>query len=180
MLKRDKEAFKDFVSSDNNKREEAARYFNNLELGHFEDHPPSKTLVKEHISSLEEIVTNSKSQIETEWAIQFCADVEYINLGMKPLIYKLISSDQCNFIPTILWGISQNSNDFTDVGELLKKLTSHKDREVRWRIPYVMLQMPEFTPSMMEALDMLKYDEDKTTQLYIKQCQNSKKWPKNV
>lgn len=177
MLKKDKEYFINFTSDTPSKRSEAIEYFNSLENGHFEDHPPSRKLVKEYIKNLESIVISSSNPDEVDWAIQFCADVEYISPSMKPAIYKLLESGNCSFIPTILWCISRNPEHFIDCGNVFKRLTVNRDREVRWRLPYVILQMPEITDDMVETINMLQNDNDETTQLYIRQCQKSPKWP---
>jgi hypothetical protein len=177
MLKKDKVAFLDFVSCDKGKRSQATQYFNDIEEGYFEDHPLTKKLVKENITNLEVIISGDGLDVEKEWAIQFCADVEYVSEKMKPEIYNLLSSGSCNFIPVILWCISQNTNTFSDVGPILLSLTNHKDREVRWRIPYVILHMPFITEGMVSAVQDLKKDKDQTTQHYIERCVKSKKWP---
>ena len=177
MLKIDKDYFYDFISDDSHKRKAAVEYFDALENGHFEDHPTSKKLVKENIKNLESIVLNSEQPLETEWAIQFCADAEYISPAMKPAIYNLLNNGECTFIPTILWCISQNPEHFTDCGTSFITLANHQDREVRWRIPYVILQMPQITDDMIKVISLLSNDTDQTTQLYIKHCHQSQKWP---
>ncbi len=53
------------------------------------------------------------------------------------------------------------------MGALLVPLASNPDREVRWRVAYLISKMKALDPGMRQALAILRTDKDRTTQVYV-------------
>lgn len=171
MLKKDKEAFLDFVSGDPARMRPALSHFVSQEKGHFEDHPPSSTLVRAHVPALMQLWHSEAAPECRSWIVQFIADAGVISAPVKPIVLSALRDPACTYLPTLLYLIGTEPALFHDIGPELKTLARHHDREVRWRVAYVISKMKEPSTEMRAAVAILKGDRDQTTQTYVRECE---------
>lgn len=171
MLKQDRQTFLKFVSGERQSVEAAVADLNSRERGHFEDHPMSSRFVADHIASLIQLWNENSVPGCREWVAQFVADAKLADSRVKPLIVTELGNPDCRCLPTLLYLVSTNPDTFSDSGYLLLDLARHFDREVRWRVAYVMSKMQELDSDMRQAVQILKADSDHTTQIYVRECE---------
>ena len=170
MLKRDKEAFLALISGDDDKVRRALEELNSRELGHFEDHPVSAKLIKEHLPALINLWNASSDGTCREWVLQFIADAGVAEPAVKPLVLQALSDPKSRLLPSVLYLMGTQPALFADVGELLVPLVRHPDEAVRWRIAWFISKVRSASPSMMKAIQTLKGDTYDTTQVYVREC----------
>jgi len=170
VLIKDQQAFLDFVSGERSRIENALKELEARERGHFEDHPMSPKLVKAHLSALVALWHRNPVEGCRDWAFQFVADARVVDPSVKPLITSALADKSCTYLPTALYLMSTRTDLFADVGELLLPLASSPDREVRWRVAYVISKMKTLDTGMRQALRILRDDKDHTTQVYVEAC----------
>jgi hypothetical protein len=169
MLKRDKQTFLEFISRDRRRMEAALTDLNARERGHFEDHPMSSRFIAEHIPSLIQIWRVSSVSGCRDWVAQFVADAGVADERLKPLIVSGLSDPSCRRLPTLLYLVSTRPEVFCDVGPLLLELARHPDKEVRWRVAYVISKMRKMDGAMHQAVKILRTESDHTTQVYVRE-----------
>jgi|GEM_PF-5716556 hypothetical protein len=170
MLKKDKEDFLALVSGDATLTQKAVESLKSRERGHFEDHPMSSKFVKQYLNELVDVWRNSPNDGAREWTLQFIADAGVANEHTKPLICAALSDRSCMFLPTVIYLMSTSPELFADSGSYLVPLTSHPDREVRWRVAYFISKLKSPDQDMKKCIEYLKSDRDGTTQLYVRAC----------
>lgn len=170
MLKRDKEVFLSFVSGDEKKIQDALSELASRELGHFEEHPISARLVKEHLPALIDLWNSNSTAACKGWVLQFIADARISDPVVKPLIVRALGQPNSSILPTVLYLMGTQPSQFSDVGELLIPLTQHRDSSVRWRIAWFISKLQRPSPAMQAAIQALKGDAHGTTQDYVRQC----------
>lgn len=167
MLKNDQEVFLDLVSGEESRIKKALTEIKARERGHFEDHPMSTKLVREHLPALLHLWRENPIDGCREWAFQFIADARVVDPQVKPLIVASLSEQNCRYLPTVLYLMSTKPGLFDDIGALLVPLAGNPDREVRWRVAYVISKMKTLDAGMRQALAILRTDKDHTTQVYV-------------
>lgn len=170
MLRKDQQVFLDFVSGQNPRIENALLELKARERGHFEDHPMSAKLVKEHLNSLIHLWHENPVDGCREWVSQFIADARVVDSAVKPLVVSSLSDENCKRLPTVLNLMRPRANLFGDIGALLVPLASNPDREVRWRVEYLISRMRALDLGMRQALALLETDKDDTTRVYVEAC----------
>lgn len=170
MLKRDRKAFDSFVSGDMVAIADAVSYFHALPLGHFEDHPVSRPLVRSNLKPLVDLWHDNPCPGCREWVLQFIADAETYDVSVHPVIEYALKDENCECLPTVLYLMSRHPDAFTASGELLAPLASHADREVRWRVAFFISRLNVLDAAMRRVIDLLSNDRDETTQTYVAQC----------
>ena len=171
MLKKDKMAFLDFVSGDTDRMRLALAHFASQEAGHFEDHPPSLSLVRSHITDLVRLWNSETDPECRSWIVQFIADAGVVDSTLKPIVLSALRDVQGQFLPTLLYLVGTMPVLFTDIGPELSVLARHSDREVRWRVAYVISKMKILSPEMRTAVAILRNDRDPTTEVYVQECE---------
>lgn len=76
-----------------------------------------------------------------EWVSQFIADARVVDSAVKPLVVSSLSDKNCKHLPTVLHLMCTRANLFGDIGALLVPLASNPDREIRWRVAYLISRM---------------------------------------
>lgn len=170
MLKKDREAFLDLVTGEPQRVAHAVAYFDTLERGHFEDHPPSRKLVREHLDALVTLWHANDIEGARDWALQFVADAQVASPKTKPLVIAALSDPSCSFLPTTLYLMGTMPGLFMDTGPLLRALARHPDREVRWRVAWLISMFQHIDSDMTAAIALLEQDPDHTTQVYVRAC----------
>jgi len=170
MLKRDKDVFMALVSGDNDQVRAALLELSARESGHFEDHPISRKLVKEHLAQLVELWHLNPVDGCRDWALQFVADSGLSEPAVKPLILAALADPMCAFLPTVLYLMSTQPLLYEDVGSLLIPLTKHADEQVRWRVAYFAAQLKSRSADIRAAIDALRSDPFDLTKIYVRQC----------
>lgn len=170
MLKSDKEAFLALVSGDEERVRLAQEELGARELGHFEDHPVSAKLVKEHLPALMELWNSTTDSTCREWVLQFVANARVAEPAVKPLVIDALSDPMSPLLPTVLYLMGTQPALFADVGELLVPLAQNPDDGVRWRVAWFISKVRSPDPLMRNAIQMLKNDAYDTTQVYVREC----------
>ena len=170
MLKRDREAFLELVTGKPQRAALAVTYFSALERGHFEDHPLSRKLVQEHLDALVAVWNANNVTGARDWVLQFIADAQVASQKTKPLVISALSDPSCSFLPTVLYLMGTMPDLFTDAGPLLKALARHTDREVRWRVAWLISNFRHMDSDMTATIALLEQDPDHTTQVYVRAC----------
>jgi hypothetical protein len=172
MLKKDREAVFDLVSGDLARIGHAVAELNRRPPGHFEDHPISPKLVREQLAAFVQLWESNPVSGCRDWILQFIADAQIADQSVRPLIISALDEDGCQFLPTVIYLMSTKPELFSDVGGQLLRLSTHPDREVRWRIAYFISKVLRPDVGMRKAIDVLATDSDETTQVYIRECRN--------
>jgi hypothetical protein len=167
MLKIDRIAFEKLLSGDPLSVRDAIAELNSRPNGHFEDHLPSIKFVRENRSKLNQLWAANPVEGCRDWVIQLLADTQLIDKDSKPFVIEALKNRSCSFVPTLLYAMSLNPDLFTDTDKQLLELASHPDREVRWRVAYLLSKLRCPTELMYAAIDRLRTDGDDTTRVYV-------------
>lgn len=165
MLKQDKEDFIAFASGDREHTAQVVQRLNARELGHFEAHPLSSKLVRQHLADLVSLWNDNPVPGAHDWVLQFVADAQ-----VCPMIQAALADKDCPFLPTVLYTMSTAPALFEDCGDLLPALASHPDHEVRWRVAYFISKVRNRSEPMVRTINLLKSDPCDTTQVYVRAC----------
>jgi hypothetical protein len=156
MLKQDKEDFVAFASGGREHTAQVVRRLNARALGHFEDHPLSTKLVRQHLAGLVSLWNDNPVPGARDWVLQFVADAQIANAQVRPMVQ--------------LYTMGTAPALFEDCGDLLLALASHPDHEVRWRVAYFISRVRNRSEPMVRAIHLLKLDRYDTTQVYVRAC----------
>ena len=167
MLKVDRIAFSKFVSGNLDELVEAVAYFEALDLGHLEDHPLSRKMVRENLSRLIEIWHRNEIPEARAWVLQFIADAGVASVETKPLVVSALALSNCTFLPTVLWLMCSAPALFADAGEHLKRLAAHRDPQVRWRVACFISKVFQPDSEMAETVSILENDPEPLTRTYV-------------
>lgn len=173
MLKQDKEDFIAFASGDRGRMAQLVQGLKDRELGHFEDHPLSAKLVRQHLAGLVSVWNDNPVPGARDWVLQFVADAQIADAQVRPMVQAALADKDCPFLPTVLYTMSTAPALFEDCGDLLLTLASHPDHAVRWRVAYFIFKVRNRSESMVRAIQLLKDapdDPDGTTQVYVRAC----------
>lgn len=167
MLKRDKQEFLAFVSQNTEKVQAAVNYFQVCEHGHFEEHPIARSLLLKHIDDLVALWNTHADPEVRNWVIQFIAESSIVTAKTQAIVLAALMFDSASTLRLALYAIANNSRLFEDTGDRLLSLTRHPDYEVRWRVAYVLHYMQNRSDAMLEAIKILKEDNDDLIQTYV-------------
>lgn len=170
MLKQDKEDFIAFASGDREHTAQVVQRLNARGLGHFEDHPLSAKLVRQHLAGLVSLWNDNPVPGARDWVLQFIADAQIADAQVRLMIREALADKDCPFLPTVLYTMGTAPALFEDCGDLLLALASHPDHEVRWRVAYFISKVRNRSESMVRAIHLLKLDRYDTTQVYVRAC----------
>jgi hypothetical protein len=173
MLAKDKELFLEFTSGDPGKVSVALRALDARPAGHFEDHPLARSLVESRLQALIDLWTGDTTPSGAKkWVAQFIADARVGDPAVRAIVEGALSDRSCNYIPTLLFLMGCNANNFMGSGRYLLPLATHPSRDVRWRVAWVISKMKMRDSQMLEALRILAGDSDPATQTYVRECRH--------
>jgi hypothetical protein len=165
MLKADKLRLQALASSDESERVAAAAALDQLEPGHFEEHPVSVALVRRLSASLLAAHRESKDDAVKRWVVQFLAEAGIESPEVDELVAaSLIPS--CTFLPTLLYYVSTKVTRYGHVKDAVKRLSTHPDDQVRWRCALVLHGMPLDYAEDAETLRRLALERYPTARTY--------------
>jgi hypothetical protein len=165
VLKSDKQAFIDLMSSDEMKRVAALDKLNRLPLGHFEDHPVSVRFVKERFHDFMKAFRESSDPGVRDWLFQAIADSEVITEEVKEIVAQELKPS-CRYLPTLLYLVWQNKQEFVHLKDAVKMLYTHPDHEVRWRVALILESSSLEYDDDIQVVRALMMDEYVTARLY--------------
>lgn len=141
MLKKDKLLVKRLASTDDEVRVAAAGELDQLEKGHFEDHPVSMRLIGDLQPALVAAHVATSSALVKQWITQVLADGHATGTGIDALVLAALTPG-CSYLPTLLYYMWSNCARFEGHKEQIKTLCGHADEQVRWRCALILYHMP--------------------------------------
>ena len=125
MLKADKQLIELLISTNEKERIDAAEQLAALDGGHFEDHPFSAKFIKEREKNLIAAYHATESVLVKEWVLQALAGALVESNEVVSLVSDALTED-CNYLPTLLYYIWQSSQKFFHCKEKVKALSIYE------------------------------------------------------
>ncbi|MCH1924771.1 hypothetical protein L9G74_10040 [Shewanella sp. C32] len=165
MLNADKLKIEKLISNDEAERIATCEELDALDLGHFEDHPISQKFIHEREKELIDTFYSTKSEKVKEWILQVLAEALIESEEVVAIVANSLTQN-CKYLPTLLYYMWQNSSKFINNKQQIKTLSKHADAQVRWRVALVLENMPLEYGEDIKVIRELMLDEYYTTRTY--------------